>query len=322
MKTEESGKTVSIIIPFYNEEESIRPLFIKLMEVFPSLPKGSEVIFIDDGSTDKSNEIVRQLCDKHSFVRCVLLSRNFGQTAAWAAGIQHARGEILVFLDCDLQNDPADIPRLLNKLNEGYDVVSGWRKKRKDKLFTRRIPSWIANALISRITGVRLHDYGCSLKAYRRDVIKDVKLYGEMHRFLPAYTSWAGARTAEIVVEHHPRKFGTSKYGLVRIFKVSLDLITVKFLGSYVTKPIYFFGAIACALFLLGLVTFGIVAYRVLILNRLQATPMAFMMVLFFVTAVQFISIGLLAEIAIRTHYEAQNITAYKVRETWNLEKS
>src|SRR5437763_14953925 len=233
---------ISVFLPVFDEEPNLRPLHEKLDKALEQLGRTAEIIYIDDGSRDGSLSILRELAERDARVRVVSLKRNYGQTAAMAAGIDAARGRVLIPMDADLQNDPADIARLLDKLDEGYDVVSGWRKNRQDKLITRKIPSIIANRLISWIGGVPLHDYGCSLKAYRRDVLVDVRLYGEMHRFIPIYASWAGARVTEIPVEHHARTMGKSKYGLSRTLKVVFDLMTIKFMASYQTKPIYVFG--------------------------------------------------------------------------------
>src|SRR6476659_5544611 len=230
---------LSLFLPVLDEEENLRPMHAKISAALDQLGKTAEVIFVDDGSTDKSLEVLKEIATSDPRVRVISLRRNYGQTAAMSAGIDAAKGDILIPMDADLQNDPADISRLLEKLDEGYDVVSGWRKNRQDKLISRKIPSQIANRVISWIGGVPLHDYGCSLKAYRRDVLRDVKLYGEMHRFIPIYASWQGARVTEMVVNHRARHAGKSKYGLSRTLKVVLDLIVVKFLASYATKPIH-----------------------------------------------------------------------------------
>ena len=240
---------LSILLPLYNEEENIRLQYEEITAAVDSLKVEYEILFVDDGSTDRSFEILSSIAAHDERVKLIQFRRNFGQTAAMAAGIDHSRGEILVFMDSDLQNDPRDIGRLLEKIEEGYDVVSGWRKKRKDNLFIRTIPSRIANRLIARVSGVRLHDLGCSLKAYRGEVLRQVKLYGEMHRFIPIHASWVGASITEIPVNHNPRRFGKSKYGIIRTFKVILDLFTVKFMGSYATKPIYIFGGAGIVLF-------------------------------------------------------------------------
>ena len=238
------GIYLSIVLPVYNEEENITLQYEKIIETVDQLKKSYEIIFVDDGSRDRSFEILERIAKKNKRVKVVQFRRNFGQTAAMAAGIDHSVGEVIVFMDSDLQNEPADIAHLLEKIEEGYDVVSGWRYERKDRLFSRKIPSKIANKLISKVTGVPLHDLGCSLKAYRADVLRKINLYGEMHRFIPIHTSWVGAKIIEIPVGHHPRQYGKSKYGIIRTFKVMLDLMTVKFLGSFATKPIYLYGGI------------------------------------------------------------------------------
>ncbi|MEW6214401.1 MAG: glycosyltransferase family 2 protein, partial [Nitrospirota bacterium] len=235
--------TLSVVIPLYNEEENVQILYEKLRETLDPLRKEYEILFVDDGSTDRTFSILEGIQAKDKGVVVLSLRRNFGQTAAFAAGFDFARGDVIVTMDGDLQNDPADIPKLLELIKDN-DLVSGWRKKRKDPFFRRRLPSTIANWLISNVTGVKLHDYGCSLKAYRRDVIKNLKLYGEMHRFIPAVASWYGVRVAEVETVHHPRLRGRSKYGISRTIKVVLDLITVKFLQSFSTKPIQFFGPV------------------------------------------------------------------------------
>src|ERR687885_1859414 len=245
---------ISLFLPVLNEEPNLRPLHAKIDEALAHLGRTAEIIYVDDGSTDGSLEVLRELARLDPRVRVVALRRNYGQTAAMAAGIDAARGKVLIPMDADLQNDPADITRLLDKLDEGYDVVSGWRKNRQDKLVTRKIPSMIANRLISWIGGVPLHDYGCSLKAYRRESLEDVRLYGEMHRFIPIYASWAGARVTEIPVEHHARTAGKSKYGLSRTVKVIFDLMTIKFMASYQTKPIYIFGTFGMLSFLISVI--------------------------------------------------------------------
>src|ERR671912_1490179 len=245
---------ISLFLPVLNEEPNLRPLHLKIDESLAALGRTAEIIYVDDGSTDGSLEVLRELARRDPRVRVVALRRNYGQTAAMAAGIDAAKGKVLIPMDADLQNDPADITRLLQKLDEGYDVVSGWRKNRKDKMVTRKVPSMIANRLISWIGGVPLHDYGCSLKAYRRESLQDVRLYGEMHRFIPIYASWAGARVTEIPVEHHARTMGKSKYGLSRTIKVIFDLMTIKFMASYQTKPIYIFGSFGMLSFFVAII--------------------------------------------------------------------
>jgi glycosyltransferase involved in cell wall biosynthesis len=310
---------ISVFLPVYNEEPNLRPLHAKLDEALRKLGRTAEIIYVDDGSTDGSLEILRGLARIDPRVKVVALRRNYGQTAAMAAGIDAATGRVLIPMDADLQNDPADIVRLLEKLDEGYDVVSGWRKNRQDTLITRKIPSMIANRIISWIGGVPLHDYGCSLKAYRRESLEDVRLYGEMHRFIPIYASWAGARVTEIPVEHHPRTMGKSKYGLSRTLKVVLDLMTIKFMASYQTKPIYVFG------------TFGILAFIISILAGLWAvikklegiafilTPLPMLAIVMFAVGVQFLLMGLLAEMLVRTYHESQAKRIYAVRDRFGF---
>jgi glycosyltransferase involved in cell wall biosynthesis len=307
---------LSVIVLVYNEIESITPLHEELIGVLEALDTSFEVLYIDDGSRDGSTERLGQFASRDPHVRVVSFRRNFGQTAAVQAGIDQSRGEILVFLDGDMQNDPHDIPRLLEKIDEGNDVVSGWRKDRQDEAM-RVVPSRIANWIIARVTGIPLHDFGCTLKAYQRDVIQDVKLYGEMHRFIPVYASWVGARITELPVNHRPREFGTSKYSLARTSRVLLDLITVKLLGSYSTKPIYFFGFAAFALWAIALISAAIVIIQRLLPPYPYAhdNPLLLLSVFLAIVGVQFILMGLLAELSIRTYHESQAKTTYVVRE-------
>ena len=317
---------ISIFLPVYNEEPNLLPLHAKLDEALKVLGRTSEIIYVDDGSTDDSLKILREIAALDNRVRVVAFKRNYGQTAAMAAGIDAAQGQVLIPMDADLQNDPADIVRLLEKLDEGFDVVSGWRKNRQDKMITRKIPSMLANRLISWIGGVPLHDYGCSLKAYRRESLEDVKLYGEMHRFIPIYASWAGARVTEIPVEHHARTMGKSKYGLSRTVKVVFDLITIKFMASYQTKPLYLFGWA-------GLITFGlslICALFAFLMKFLSwphhadfvQTPLPVISMVTLVLGVQLFLMGLLAEMMVRTYHESQAKSIYAVREKIGFEKS
>ena len=310
---------ISVFLPVFNEEPNLRPLHAKLDEALKALGRSAEIVYVDDGSSDGSLNILREIAEMDPRVRVVALRRNYGQTAAMAAGIDAARGKVLIPMDADLQNDPADITRLLDKLDEGFDVVSGWRKNRKDKMVTRKIPSMMANRLISWIGGVPLHDYGCSLKAYRRESLQDVKLYGEMHRFIPIYASWAGARVTEIPVEHHPRTMGKSKYGLSRTVKVVFDLITIKFMASYQTKPLYLFGWA-------GLLTFAISFLSALLACLMKwaswphhadfvQTPLPIMSMVTLVLGVQLFLMGLLAEMLVRTYHESQAKPIYAVRQ-------
>lgn len=310
------GPEISVFLPVYNEEPNLPPLHTKLDEALRKLGRTAEVVFVDDGSTDNSLQVLREIAAKDDRVRVVALKRNYGQTAAMAAGIDAARGQVLIPMDADLQNDPADIVRLLEKLDEGYDVVSGWRKNRQDKLITRKIPSMLANRLISWIGGVPLHDYGCSLKAYRRESLQDVKLYGEMHRFIPIYASWAGARVAEIPVEHHARTMGKSKYGLSRTIKVVFDLMTIKFMASYQTKPIYVFGSFGMLAFLISVLA-GLYAVFLKLFHKADfvQTPLPILAIVMFAVGIQFLLMGLLAEMLVRTYHESQSKAIYAVRE-------
>ncbi len=307
---------ISVFLPVYNEEPNLRPLQAKLDEALKQLGRSAEIIYVDDGSTDGSLKVLADIARNDDRVRVVALKRNHGQTAAMAAGIDAASGKVLIPMDADLQNDPADIIRLLEKLDEGYDVVSGWRKNRQDKLITRKVPSMIANKLISWIGGVPLHDYGCSLKAYRREALKDVRLYGEMHRFIPIYASWAGARVSEIPVEHHARTMGKSKYGLSRTVKVIFDLMTIKFMASYQTKPIYVFGSFGMLAFLISLIA-GLYAVFLKIFHKADfvQTPLPILTIVMFAVGIQFLLMGLLAEMLVRTYHESQSKSIYAVRE-------
>lgn len=316
---------LSIFLPVFNEEPNLRPLQAKLTEALKKLGRTAEIIYVDDGSTDDSLEVLRELARLDHRVRVVALRRNYGQTPAMAAGIDAARGKVLIPMDADLQNDPADIERLLEKLDEGYDVVSGWRKNRHDTLVTRKIPSMIANRMISWIGGVPLHDYGCSLKAYRRESIADVRLYGEMHRFIPIYASWVGARVAEIPVEHHARTMGKSKYGLSRTFKVVFDLMTIKFMASYQTKPLYIFGSAGVLSLVISFLS-GLLALLMKFASwpkhaDLVQTPLPVMAMVMLALGIQFFLMGLLAEMLVRTYHESQAKPIYGVRERIGFEE-
>src|SRR6266498_2576300 len=310
---------LSVFLPVYNEEPNLTPLHAKLDEALKALGRTAEIIYVDDGSTDGSLKVLRELAQLDNRVRVVALRRNYGQTAAMAAGIDAACGEVLIPMDADLQNDPADIVRLLEKIDEGYDVVSGWRKNRQDKLFTRKIPSMLANRIISWIGGVPLHDYGCSLKAYRRESLADVHLYGEMHRFIPIYASWSGARVAEISVEHHARTMGKSKYGLSRTIKVVFDLMTIKFMASYQTKPLYMFGFAGLTTFAISFLC-AVFAFLMKFANwphhaDFIQTPLPVLTMVMLVLGIQFFLMGLLAEMLVRTYHESQAKRIYAVRE-------
>jgi len=307
---------LSVIIPVFNEEENIKLLHERLTLSLSGLGLDYEVIYVDDGSTDASFDILRNTAENDESVTVIQLSRNFGQTAAIAAGVDHAHGKMVVLMDADLQNDPADIPTLLSKFKEGYDLVSGWRTNRKDPWLTRRLPSRIANALISWVTGVPLHDYGCTLKAYRQEVFDGFRLYGEMHRFLPAYAAQVGARITEVPVSHHPRRYGKSKYNLKRTFKVVLDLLTVKFLSSYASKPIYLFGSLGLMLIGSSLVILVYLVLDKLLRQRsLIESPLLLMTVMLFILGFLSVFMGLMAELLLRTYHESQNKPTYVVRQ-------
>ena len=311
---------ISVVVPVFNEEPNIEPLHQKLHEALEKLNLSYEILYVDDGSRDNSFPLLTEIAARDARVKLVRFRRNFGQTAAMAAGMDNARGRVIIPMDADLQNDPADIPRLLAKMEEGFDVVSGWRKKRKDNSL-RRIPSRIANRLISNVTGVALHDYGCSLKAYRADIMRDENLYGDMHRFIPAYAAIVGARVTEIPVEHHPRVAGVSKYGIGRVFRVVLDLLVVKFLGGYGSKPIYFFGGAGLWCFGLGFVTWSLVALEKLFGHdaHINRNPLFYIGIMLFLMGMQCLMLGLLAEVNMRTYHESQGKTPYAVAETRNL---
>jgi len=307
---------LSLIIPVYNEAQSLPLLYDSIKQVMEPIKQKWEVVFVDDGSTDESLDVLQSFIKKDPWhIRAVVFRRNFGQTAAIAAGIDHAHGETIILLDADLQNDPADIPGLLAKLDEGYDLVSGWRKYRKDNHLTRTLPSNIANWLISRVTGVHLHDYGCTLKAYRRTVLGGFRLYGEMHRFIPVFAHSVGARITEIPVSHHPRKFGKANYGLERTAKVILDLFTVKFLLDYSHKPIRLFGGAGALLMLLGSADLLFLFIRRTFFNvPAFSSPLLQIGVMFFIMGFQSILMGLIAELLARTYHESQKKTTYTVR--------
>jgi len=319
--TTEHIELLSTIVPVYNEEASLPDFVAALMPVLIDLGLPFEVVFVNDGSTDKSAQVLDDLATTNANIRVVHFRRNFGQTAAMMAGLDYSTGNVIIPIDADLQNDPQDIPRLLEKLSEGYDLVSGWRKDRKDSKLSRNFPSWVANRLISKISGVRLHDYGCTLKAYRRSIIEDVRLYGEMHRFLPIYASWAGARTVELEVNHNARAQGESKYGLERVFKVPLDLIVVKFLSDYSQKPIYVFGGFGLFSHFLALITFAVMVYFKFWGGKsFIETPLPMVVVLFVLMGFISMLLGLIAELVVRTYHESQNKSTYIVRNTINID--
>ena len=306
---------LSLFLPVLDEEENLRPMHAKIKEALDALGKTAEVIFVDDGSTDNSLRILKEIAAEDDRVRVISLRRNYGQTAAMSAGIDAAKGDPIP-MDADLQNDPADNCAAARKIDEGYDVVSGWRKNRQDKLISRKIPSQIANKIISVIGGVPLHDYGCSLKAYRREVIQDVRLYGAMHRFIPIYASWAGARVTEIPVDHHARTMGKSKYGISRTVKVIFDLMTIKFMASYQTKPIYVFGGFGMLAFAISIIAAAWAVFLKLFEGTsFILTPLPIIAVVMLAISVQFFLMGLLAELLVRTYHASQDKAIYATRE-------
>jgi glycosyltransferase involved in cell wall biosynthesis len=307
---------VSAVVPIYNEVESLPPLIETIATMFQQNGISYEILCVDDGSTDGSTNLLRQLAQKRQDLRAVLLRRNYGQTAAMSAGFHYARGQVIITLDGDLQNDPADIPRLLAKLDEGYDLVSGWRKDRQDAMVTRLIPSRIANWLIRKVTEVRIHDYGCSLKAYRSELVRDMNLYGELHRFLPALAFIEGARIAEMPVRHHARRYGKSKYGLGRTFRVMMDLATIFFMKKFLTRPMHVFGLFGVISMLSGISLGLYLTFLKLGLGQnIGDRPLLILAVVLFLTGVQLFSFGLLAELLMRTYHESQNRPIYRVRE-------
>jgi len=308
--------SLSVVIPVYNEYESVGPLYKKLDAVLSKLGYGYEVILIDDGSKDGTYEKLLELPEKNASYKIIRFRKNFGQTAAMSAGFDNAKGDIIITLDADLQNDPQDIPRLLKEMDKGFDIVSGWRKKRKENAITRRIPSMVANKIISRLSGVYLHDYGCTLKAYRKEVIKNVELYGEMHRYIPAVASSMGIKVSEIVVRHHRRKFGSSKYGLTRTIRVILDIITIKFLLSYSQRPFQIFGLAGIFTSLIGFImTAYLIVMRVFFGQGLTNRPLFLLSIFIIFIGIQLITMGLLAELIMRTYHEAQDKPIYVIRE-------
>jgi glycosyltransferase involved in cell wall biosynthesis len=314
--TQKSTPYASVVVPVFNEADNVPLLYLALAATMDRTGLAWEVVFVDDGSTDATASILRELHASEKSVRVVELRRNFGQTAAMAAGFDHARGKIIITMDGDLQNDPKDIPRLIEKLNEGYDVVSGWRANRQDGFWLRRLPSRIANWLISNVTGTHLHDYGCTLKAYRREIVQHLKLYGEMHRFIPALLAGTGARIGELLVTHHARRYGRSKYGISRTVRVFLDLLLVKFSLSFLTKPLQIFGLVGLLTFLPGMAICCYLLFaRVVLAEPLGDRPLFLLGILLAVLGAQFISLGILAEIQIRTYHESSNRPIYLVRQ-------
>ena len=310
---------ISIVIPLYNEEDSIPRLYDELNKAIANYGQPAEVIIIDDGSRDRSFALLSEIAARDPRFTIIRFRRNFGQTAGFAAGFAQARGDVVITMDADLQNDPMDIPLLMAKVDEGYDIVSGWRKDRQDRFLDRRLPSILANRLISNVTDVRLHDYGCSLKAYRRDVLQHVRLYGELHRFVPALASQAGGSVAEVPVNHRARQYGKSKYGISRTIRVMLDLINVWFLGSYSTRPIHVFGTLGFASAALGILVGMYLSFiKIFLGESIGNRPLLLLAVLLVVIGVQLVTMGLLGEMITRTYYESQNKTIYVVREIVN----
>ena len=313
---------ISVVIPAYNEEESIPHLYKKLKEVLDRLGREYEIIFVDDGRDDRTPEILKDIAKKDRTVKVIRFRRNYGQTAAMYAGFVHASGDVIITMDADLQNDPEDIPRLLEKMEEGYDIVSGWRKDRKDPFLSRKLPSMIANWIISKVTGVELHDYGCTLKAYKADIAKRYRLYGDMHRFLPALAKRFGAKVTEIPVRHHPRIYGKSKYGIGRTIRVILDIFLVKFLNEYITKPLYVFGGVGFLMFFVGFLIEAYLTFLKIFLGEdIGDRPLLILGVLLILTGVQLISTGVIAELIIRTYYESKNEKPYVIEEKINLDE-
>lgn len=315
MKTE----SVSLVIPAYNEVDNLVPLYGQIVAVIDKMPCTAEIIIVDDGSRDNSGATLRELTKRDPRVRVIIFARNYGQTAAMGAGIKHAKGEVILPLDADMQNDPTDIPRLIAKLEEGYDIVSGWRKSRKDE-FLRMLLSRMANRLIVRTTGVDIHDYGCTLKAYRSTIVKNIDFYGEIHRLIPVYASWQGAKITEIEVSHHPRKFGHSKYGFSRIGKLLLDLLVVKYFISYAQRPIYFFGWLGILSFTGGFLSFALAVFLRFVYHiSFILTPLPLLTALFFLAGLQLLSMGIIADMIIRTRANKEQII-YSIKEKINLD--
>ena len=313
--SDKQGIELSIVVPVLNEADSLRPLYEEICQVVGGR-YGYEIVFIDDGSSDNSFSVLSEILQNDPRVRIIRFRRNFGQTAALSAGFEYARGKIIIALDADGQNDPADIPKLIGKLEEGYDIVSGWRRKRHDKVLTRKLPSWAANWLIARITGVKLHDFGCTLKAYRASSLKEIRLYGEMHRFIPALASWSGEKVTELVVNHRPRTKGKPKYGLARTLKVILDLITIKFLMSFSTKPIYVFGGLGVLSMLGACLSGAAVIYQKFISTShlaMNRNPLLVLTAMLITASIQFVLMGLLAEMLVRTYHESQDRPIYVI---------
>ncbi|MGB9874149.1 MAG: glycosyltransferase family 2 protein [Hydrogenobacter sp.] len=308
---------ISVVIPAYNEEQNIPILYQKLTQVLEG--KDYEIIFVDDGSEDGTFNVLEKIANKDKRVKVIRFKRNYGQTSAMYAGFQHAKGDVIITMDADLQNDPEDIPALLKKLEEGYDLVSGWRKDRKDPFLSRRLPSMIANWIISKATGVHLHDYGCTLKAYRAELLKELELYGDMHRFLPALTKRQGAKITEIVVRHHPRLYGKYKYGIGRTIRVILDILLVKFLNEYINKPMYVFGTAGFVLFSMGMLALFYLIFLKILGEDIGRRPLLILSVLLILAGIQLISTGILAEMMVRIYYRIKEEKPYIIEKTVNL---
>ncbi len=310
---------LSIILPIYNECEGIPELFSEINKALSVFEY--EIIAVNDGSNDNSYEVLKSFAENDYKIKIINFKKNYGQTAAINAGIQDAKGDILILMDSDLENLPIDIPKLIAKLNEGYDVVSGWRQARwKGQFLTRKLPSLLANSLISKISGVKLHDYGCTLKVYKREVITDVRLYGQMHRFIPVYCKWEGGKVAEMPISYQPRKYGKSNYGISRTFKVILDLVLIKFLDKYMQRPMHFFGGAGFISFLCSIATFGLAVYFKLTGQKdFVQTPLPTLTVMFFIIGILMVLMGVIAEILMRTYYESQNKFPFTIKNKINL---
>jgi glycosyltransferase involved in cell wall biosynthesis len=316
-----SSNKLSLIIPVHNERDNLKELLVEVENALNNISNDFEIIFVDDGSTDGSFQLLIDLCKDKSSFKLISFRKNFGQTAAMSAGITYSTGDIIVFMDADLQNDPADIPELIDKLNEGYDVVSGWRKKRKDRLFFKKIPSSIANLIIRKISKVKIHDLGCSLKAYRKEIINEIYIYGEMHRFLPVIAARIGAKITEIPVNHRHRKYGKSHYGLNRTFKVLLDLITVQFMRSFSTKPIYLYGGFALISLFLGFLSgLSVILMKIFWDTDMTGNPMLLLTVLFILITVILALMGIQSEVLIRIYHHQGRTKQYYIKELYNLE--
>jgi glycosyltransferase involved in cell wall biosynthesis len=314
----EEAIRISVVVPFYNEQENIPPLYVKLTEVLEATGEPYELVFVDDGSRDQSFRVLAQIQEHDGRVHVIRLRRNFGQTAALKAGFDFARGEVILTMDGDLQDDPEDLPLLLAKIREGYDIASGWRRDRKEPWLRRRIPSMAANWLMARISRVPLHDFGATFKAYRREIVQDLPLYGELHRFIPALASWQGAQVAEVVIRNHPRKSGQSKYGIGRTTRVLLDFFTIKFLLDYSTKPLQFFGLFGLGALGLGGAINLFLLYKKVVMGShlmLEHGPLMLLGIALVIAGIQFLSLGLIGELLARTYYESQKKAIYAVRE-------